>query len=87
VIRNAIPIANGYSDTGSSRRALINETAFEIFAKKMIINKLGLYNPRKGLEFILPHEEFSIHFCGLSTEELCNRIGFELNSANPFYIN
>ena len=68
-------------------RQLVLYLTLNFFLKQMNINKLGLYNPRKGLELILPHEEFSIHFCGLSTEELCHRIGFELNSANPFYTN
>lgn len=50
------------------------------FSKQYTINKLALFNPRLGYHFSIPHHDFSIHFSGLSTEELCHRIAYELMS-------
>jgi len=49
-------------------------------SKQYIIQNLGLYNPREGFHFTLPHEQFSLRFSGLSTEELCHRIIYELST-------
>lgn len=46
------------------------------------IKNLGLYNPRKGFHFVTPQNEFALHFSGLSAEELCHRIEYELMSCD-----
>lgn len=63
-------------------RQLVLYLTLNHISKQYDIQNLGLYNPRKGFHFALPHQDFSIHFSGLSTEELCHRISYELTSVN-----
>ncbi|MCW8399820.1 hypothetical protein OQJ26_13585 [Legionella sp. PATHC038] len=60
-------------------RQLVLYLTLNRYSKQYLIHTLGLYNPRQGLHFVLPCQEFSLQFCGLSTEELCHRIAYELN--------
>jgi len=60
-------------------RQLVLYLALNHQSKQYTIQNLGLYNPREGFLFTLPHEEFSLQFSGLSTEELCHRIAYELS--------
>lgn len=60
-------------------RQLVLYFTLNRFSKQYSISKLGLYNPRQGFHFVLPHQEFSIQFSGLSSEELSHRVAYELN--------
>lgn len=63
-------------------RQLLLYLSLNHYSKQYEIQRLGLYNPRKGFHFEMPHEEFSIHFSGLSTEELCHRVCYELTTVD-----
>lgn len=63
-------------------RQLVLYLTLNQYSKQYNISRLGLYNPRKGFHFVATHQEFSLHFSGLSTEELCHRIYYELTAAD-----
>lgn len=63
-------------------RQLVLYLSLNHYSKQYDIQNLGLYNPRKGYHYSESHEKFSQQFCGLTTEELCHRIGYELTSVD-----
>lgn len=63
-------------------RQLILYLTLNRFSGQYDIQNLGLYNPRQGFHFLIPHNEFSMHFSGLSSEELCHRVSYELTIAD-----
>jgi hypothetical protein len=65
-------------------RQLALYLALNHFSNQYTIHRVGLYNPREGFDFDIGHREFALHFSGLSTEELCHRIGYEL-AADELY--
>lgn len=46
------------------------------------IDSLSLYNPRKGFHFQTSLNDFAMQFSGLTSEELCHRIEYELTSCD-----
>jgi hypothetical protein len=65
-------------------RQLVLYMALSRASKQYCVRSLGLYNPRQGFHFSLPCDSFSIEFSGLSAEELCHKIIYQLGSQD-FY--
>jgi hypothetical protein len=63
-------------------RQLVLYMALNRAKKQYQINRLGLYNPRCGFHFLQPCNEFSLQFSGLTAEELCHKIIYELGSTD-----
>ena len=59
-------------------RQLILYLTLNKLSNKHEIENLALYNPREGFHFEMPYNEFCINFSGLSSEELCHRVSYEL---------
>ena len=59
-------------------RQLVLYLTLNSISKQYDIQNLALYNPRQGFHFRASHNDFSTHFSGLSTEELCHKISYEL---------
>jgi hypothetical protein len=61
-------------------RQLVLYLTLNFVSKQYKIENLALYNPRQGLYFSASINDFSVHFSGLSTEELCHKVSYELTS-------
>ncbi|WP_435641123.1 hypothetical protein [Micavibrio aeruginosavorus] len=63
-------------------RQLILYLSLNRLSGKYEINNLALYNPRQGFHFKINNNEFSMQFSGLSSEELCHRVSYELTQSD-----
>ncbi|MGB4057256.1 MAG: hypothetical protein WBK77_04150 [Alphaproteobacteria bacterium] len=63
-------------------RQLVLYSTLGRLSKIYEIKSLGLYNPRRGFHFMTSQNEFSVQFSGLSAEELCHRVQYELTSCD-----
>jgi len=63
-------------------RQLVVYLTLNKLSKSYNINCLGLFNPRKGFHYKADQDDFSVQFSGLTSEELCHKVEFELTSCD-----
>jgi len=63
-------------------RQLVLYLALNRLSPEYNVNNLALYNPRQGFHFVMSQNEFALQFSGLSSEELCHKIEYELISCD-----